>query len=315
MLENIRFFAELRGLKASEWRPRCMQILDFVGLAGFKDRLAGQLSGGMKQKLGLASALVAKPRVLLLDEPTTGVDPVTRQDFWQLIIHLVANPPDAGGVCVVISTPYMDEAARCHRLGFMRHGKIVAEGTAGQLRLTLNERILELHGAPLPLLQRIAAQDPGVEDVRLFGDRLHLRLAAGQRQAVIERLQTAIPQGGGQLSDARPIPPSSKMSSSPWQTARPDVNPPDILVENLTRRFGDFVAVDHVSFAVQPGEIMGYLGPNGSGKTTTIRMLLGLLQAQRGPRQRLRLRYCRPIRRNPERAAATCRRNSPSTTT
>ncbi len=206
VLENIRFFAELRGLKANEWRPRCMQILDFVGLAGFKDRLARQLSGGMKQKLGLASALVAKPRVLLLDEPTTGVDPVTRQDFWQLIIHLVSNPPDERGVCVVISTPYMDEAARCHRLGFMRHGKIVAEGSAGQLRLTLNERILELRGAPLPLLQRIAAQDPGVEDVRLFGDRLHLRLAAEQRQAVIERLQTAIPQGGGQLFDARPIP-------------------------------------------------------------------------------------------------------------
>ncbi len=93
VLENIRFFAELRGLSQQEWLPRCMEILEFVGLAGFKDRRAGQLSGGMKQKLGLASALVTRPKVLLLDEPTTGVDPVTRQDFWQLLIRLVSISP------------------------------------------------------------------------------------------------------------------------------------------------------------------------------------------------------------------------------
>src|SRR5512135_733064 len=96
VLENIRFFAEVRGLRSNEWLPRCMEILEFVGLAGFKDRRAGQLSGGMKQKLGLASALVTRPRVLLLDEPTTGVDPVTRQDFWQLLISLVALPASPG---------------------------------------------------------------------------------------------------------------------------------------------------------------------------------------------------------------------------
>ncbi|NCP16587.1 ABC transporter ATP-binding protein, partial [bacterium] len=122
VLENIRFFAELRGLKRDEWLPRCMEILDFVGLAAHKDRRAGQLSGGMKQKLGLASALVTRPRVLLLDEPTTGVDPVTRQDFWQLLIRIVSQE----GVAVLISTPYMDEASRCTRVGFMRGGHIIA---------------------------------------------------------------------------------------------------------------------------------------------------------------------------------------------
>jgi ABC-2 type transport system ATP-binding protein len=101
----------------------------------------------------------------------------------------------------------MDEAERCQRIGFMRHGKIITEGSAGELRSTLNERILELRGAPLTLLRVIAAQDPGVEDVRTFGDRLHLRLKEPQPQATIERLQTAIPHGGGQLTDARPIPP------------------------------------------------------------------------------------------------------------
>src|SRR5262245_30287728 len=139
VLENIRFFAEVRGLKPNEWLERCNEILEFVGLARFTDRRAGQLSGGMKQKLGLASALVTRPRVLLLDEPTTGVDPVTRQDFWQLVIKLVSTPlhlppnsgnlggvsrrDERGDVSVLISTPYMDEASRCHRVGFMRNGK------------------------------------------------------------------------------------------------------------------------------------------------------------------------------------------------
>jgi ABC-2 type transport system ATP-binding protein len=221
VLENIRFFAEVRGLKADEWYPRSMEILEFVGLAAFKDRFAGQLSGGMKQKLGLASALVTRPKVLLLDEPTTGVDPVTRQDFWQLLIRLVSTPisdsppifeenggSGRGAVSVIISTPYMDEAARCQRVGFMKKGKLIAEGTPGQLRSMLDERIVELRGAPLPLLKQITAREAGVEDVRAFGDRLHLRVSDKQAETVIQNLQKSIPAGGGQLVDARLIPPA-----------------------------------------------------------------------------------------------------------
>ena len=205
VLENIRFFAETRGLKRNEWLPRCMEILDFVGLAPFKDRFAGQLSGGMKQKLGLATALVTRPRVLLLDEPTTGVDPVTRQDFWQLLIRLIMEQND-GGFAVIISTPYMDEAARCNRVGFLKHGQLIAEGTPGQLRSMLDDRIVELRGGPLRLLKEITARESGVEDVRAFGDRLHLRIQAGQAGAVIEALKVSIPAGGGSFVDARPIP-------------------------------------------------------------------------------------------------------------
>ena len=210
VLENIRFFAEVRGLKPNEWRPRCMEILDFVGLGPFKDRRAGQLSGGMKQKLGLASALVTRPRVLLLDEPTTGVDPVTRQDFWQLLIQLVAasSSSETESVSVIISTPYMDEAARCNRVGFMQNGRLITEGTPSELRATLNDRILEVRGGPLHLLKDLAAQTSGVEDVRAFGDRLHLRVYPGQAEAVIAGLQQSIPAGGGTLIDARPIAPA-----------------------------------------------------------------------------------------------------------
>lgn len=208
VLENIRFFAELRGLSATEWLPSCMQILEFVGLAEYKDRLAGQLSGGMKQKLGLASALVTRPRVLLLDEPTTGVDPVTRQDFWQLIIRLTSDAPVDQGVCVLISTPYMDEAARCHRIGFMRQGRLITEGSAGDLRRKLDGRIIELHGTPQPLLRAIAAKSPHVDDVHVFGDRLHIRLKEAFTQQVLDEIKTAISQAGCQDFQARLVQPS-----------------------------------------------------------------------------------------------------------
>lgn len=209
VLENIRFFAEVRGLKAHEWLPRSMEILEFVGLAPFKDRFAGQLSGGMKQKLGLASALVTRPQVLLLDEPTTGVDPVTRQDFWQLIIKLVtAAEAGAMQVSVMVSTPYMDEAARCHRIGFMKKGRLIQEGTPGQLRALLDGQILELRGSPLTDLRHLASKMPGVENVQAFGDRLHLRVEKGQAEAILASLPAQLPPSGATIQSLRALPPT-----------------------------------------------------------------------------------------------------------
>ena len=204
VLENIRFFAEVRGLKPNEWRPRSMEILEFVGLDKFSDRRAGLLSGGMKQKLGLASALVTRPRVLLLDEPTTGVDPVTRQDFWQLVIRLSTQ---TDGVSVIISTPYMDEASRCHRVGFMKSGQIIAEDTPSNLRARLTGRILELRGSPINLLRHVAHKDNDVEDVQAFGDRLHIRVEANKAQDVLSRLKSQIGSAGGRVDELRSVPP------------------------------------------------------------------------------------------------------------
>ena len=203
VLENIRFFAEVRGLKVKEWYPRCMEILAFVGLEEFSDRRAGRLSGGMKQKLGLAAALVHRPQVLLLDEPTTGVDPVTRQDFWQLIIRLAVE----GDVAVLVSTPYMDEAARCTRVGFMQNGRLIIEGAPQDLRQRLNGRVLELRGEPLPLLRSLARADTDIEDAQMFGDRLHLRLKPGTTDQVINRLEAVVRSGGGQITSLRVISP------------------------------------------------------------------------------------------------------------
>ncbi len=237
VLENIRFFAEVRGLSSSEWLPRSMEILEFVGLSNFKDRRASQLSGGMKQKLGLASALVTRPKVLLLDEPTTGVDPVTRQDFWQLVIKLVSSslsgttlslakgseveapavtsPSTASSssvsaqdeVSVIISTPYMDEASRCHRVGFMKAGHIIAEDTPSNLRARLNGRILELRGSPIGLLRHVAHKDEDVEDVQAFGDRLHIRVRESKAQEVLSRLKSRIGGEGGRVDELRSVPP------------------------------------------------------------------------------------------------------------
>lgn len=203
VLENLRFFAEVRGLKVEEWKPRCLEILEFVGLEGFTDRWAGKLSGGMKQKLGLAAALVHEPQVLLLDEPTTGVDPITRQDFWKLIIRLAAK----GDVVVLVTTPYMDEASRCTRLGFMKDGRLILEGTPENLRAQLRDRIMELRGTPLPFLRHLAMQDQDVEDAQMFGDRIHLRIHPGMQGDIANRLEQVIAAHRGIMTQLQIVPP------------------------------------------------------------------------------------------------------------
>ncbi|MEW5986134.1 MAG: ABC transporter ATP-binding protein [Chloroflexota bacterium] len=202
--ENLRFFAQVNGLPAGQWQPRQRELLQFVGLDEFANRLAGQLSGGMKQKLGLATALIHRPRLLLLDEPTGGVDPVTRQDFWQLIIRVVGQE----GVAVVVSTPYMDEAARCTRVGFLHNGRLLIEGTPRQLTRRLDGRILELIGSPRALLRQTAQADPDVEEVHAFGSKLHLRVRPGAAGRVLERLPQTLATAGALVERLRPIPPT-----------------------------------------------------------------------------------------------------------
>ncbi len=200
--ENLRFFGEVRGVKNDAFETRSTALLKFVGLSGFETRRAGNLSGGMKQKLGLACALIHQPKVLLLDEPTSGVDPVTRQDFWQLIIRLLGEE----GIAVVISTPYMDEAARCNRLGFMYQGRLLTEGAPRELTANMNGRILELTAQPKDKAREVSLADPDVEDALAFGDRLHLRVR--QLDGPANRLPAALAAAGVNVSRLRPIPPT-----------------------------------------------------------------------------------------------------------
>ncbi|MEW6567935.1 MAG: ABC transporter ATP-binding protein [Chloroflexota bacterium] len=202
VLENLRFFAEVRGLPTSRWALRSQEILEFVGLAEFGNRRADELSGGMRQKLGLAAALVHQPRILLLDEPTGGVDPVTRQSFWQLLIQLLGE-----GVAVLLSTPYMDEASRCSRIGFMSRGQLLLEGRPSEITGRLAGRVLEVVAEPRRRSQAAARGAPAVEDVHAFGDRLHVRTNVAANQGLVERLRTHLTGQGVSVHSIRPVAP------------------------------------------------------------------------------------------------------------
>ena len=201
VIENLTFFGQVRGMSRSRISERSRQLLDFVGLHGAEGRRADALSGGMKQKLGLACALIHEPPVLLLDEPTAGVDPVTRQDFWQLIIRVLGE-----GTGVVVCTPYMDEAARCTRVGFMYSGRILVEGAPRQLTGSMEGRVLELAAHPKKRAADIALADQSVEDAIEFGDRLHLRVR--EAEGPLHRLPGLLAAAGVNVSRLQPIRPS-----------------------------------------------------------------------------------------------------------
>ncbi len=186
--ENLDFFGEVFEVADEERETRSQDLLRFAGLSEFANRPANALSGGMQKKLGLACALVHRPRVLLLDEPTGGVDPVARQEFWHLLIGLLR-----GGSAVLVSTPYMDEAMRFNRVVFMNHGRALTQGAPRELIERLVGRIVELDAEPQIAARAIAAADPDVEDVHTFGEYLHLRVvsAAGPQERLPKQLKDA----------------------------------------------------------------------------------------------------------------------------
>ena len=201
--ENLRFLAEVRGLAGRAWRDRAEAMLTFVGLEGFRDRRARALSGGMKQKLGLAGALIHEPQVLLLDEPTGGVDPLARQGFWRLLVRLLRQ-----GVAILISTPYMDEAARCARVAFLSQGRMLVEGTPAELRRPLQGRMIEVTGASPERFATWAAGVGGIEENQIFGAALRLRAASGRGEAVASDIERAAQQAGEIDVQARVVAPS-----------------------------------------------------------------------------------------------------------
>ncbi len=291
--ENLRYVGDLRHVPAPEIAARGDRYLRMFDLHRYRGRLAGRLSGGMKQKLSLACALVAQPRVLLLDEPTTGVDPVSRREFWDTLAHLAA-----GGLTIVVATPYLDEAERCHTVALMHLGRIHQTGTPVELRESLGMRRLEVHTDNLADAEdRLTeAEDGVIGDVQRFGDRLDVivRDPEAGRAAV----QQTLAKAGIAVRDIRVADPmlentfvarlramGQEMHVPPFPGRHPHRNLAGgvaIGAENLTRRFGDFTAVHNVNLNVRHGEVYGLLGANGAGKTTTIKMLCGLLPPTSG---------------------------------
>ncbi|MDO8606459.1 MAG: ATP-binding cassette domain-containing protein [Phaeospirillum sp.] len=282
--ENLSLYAELRGLAPSSHRATFEHLLDFSGLTGFETRLAGRLSGGMKQKLGLACALIATPRLLLLDEPSVGVDPVSRRELWRMVHGLAED-----GVGVLWSTAYLDEAERCHSVLLLDQGRLLRDGDPAAMTRHFEGRSFVVRGmTDKRATQSAARARADVTDALIQG--------AGVRLVMVEN---AAPPLASTLTDSpgatvKPAPPRFEDAFVALLEHRDAAIPPlptwrprgggGITVEarGLTRRFGDFVAVDRVDFTMAAGEILGLLGPNGAGKSTTFRMLCGLLPPSAG---------------------------------
>ncbi|MFL6464763.1 MAG: ATP-binding cassette domain-containing protein [Bryobacteraceae bacterium] len=288
--ENIQYVGDLRRVPRARIRERGHRYLEMFDMDRFTDRLAGRLSGGMKQKLALACALVAQPSVLLLDEPTTGVDPVSRREFWDTLAHLSAE-----GLTIMVATPYLDEAERCGRVALMHLGELRKVGTPAELREGLGAKRIEVRTEDLGKAEQILSDAAGegrdITDVQRFGDRLDVIAPHAERgcqfiksklesaglkvedfhvdEPTLENTFVATLRTIGQEMKAPPFP-----GKHPHRDLREEIA---IGAKNLTKRFGDFNAVKNVNIQVRYGEIYGLLGANGAGKTTTIKMLCGLL--------------------------------------
>ncbi|MGA2591805.1 MAG: ATP-binding cassette domain-containing protein [Bryobacteraceae bacterium] len=298
--ENIRYVGDLRHVPPREIAARGDRYLQMFDMHRFKDRLAGQLSGGMKQKLSLVCALVAQPRVLLLDEPTTGVDPVSRREFWDVLAHLSAD-----GLTIVVATPYLDEAERCHQVALMHLGQIHQKGTPAELRDSLGMRRLEVHTANLAEAEdklteaEDEAANGAIGDVQRFGDRLDVIVK--DPEAGRAAVEATLAKAGIAVRDIRVADPTlentfvarlramgQELHAPPFPGRHPHRDLKGqiaIGAQNLTKRFGGFTAVHNVNLNVHYGEVYGLLGANGAGKTTTIKMLCGLLEPTTGTPQ------------------------------
>jgi ABC-2 type transport system ATP-binding protein len=290
--ENLRYVGQLRKLKRREIEERGLHYLKLFDMDRFTARLAGKLSGGMKQKLALACALIAEPKVLLLDEPTTGVDPVSRREFWDTLAALSAD-----GMTIVVATPYLDEAERCTRVALMHDGAIHQIGTPAEIRSNLGLHRLEVRAEKLGLAEGVLGEIPGIADVQRFGDRLDVmvrdmrlgerltRDALGAAGIEVHEIGSGSPTlENAFVSILRELNGELKASPFPQRRQFRQREPGAIAIgaRDLHKRFGAFHAVKGVNIEVKYGEIYGLLGANGAGKTTTIKILCGLLAPSGG---------------------------------
>jgi ABC-2 type transport system ATP-binding protein len=290
--ENLRYIGELRRLRRAEIDERGMHYLRMFDMGRFTERLAGSLSGGMKQKLALACALISEPKILLLDEPTTGVDPVSRREFWDTLVHLSGR-----GMTMVVATPYLDEAERCTRVALMFDGRIQQTGTPAEIKRGTGLERLEVRASDLGRAEDVLSAVTELDDVQRFGDRLDVMVkdpARGEELArgalaeaglvtngvrhtapTLENAFVAILRAEGGEAAVPAFPRRRQFRARPEGTVA-------IGARHLNKRFGSFHAVKDINIEVKYGEIYGLLGANGAGKTTTIKILAGLLAPSSG---------------------------------
>lgn len=286
--ENLLLYADLFGLTDKAREARFTELLSMTGLAPFTERLAGKLSGGMKQKLGLACALLNRPKLLLLDEPSVGVDPLSRKELWRILIDSARTEL----MTVVVATTYMDEASLCDQVLVLEDGKLVLSDTpqaiaehARGLVFAVNpgdgEKVRDLQAGLLDDTECVLDAVPEAGSVRV------LVREKGQSVALQERLRRELTALNPRLEDGYLVLRARNEAPRAYSVIHSQFSPssssaPLVRAHDLVRCFGDFVAVDRTSFDVFPGEIFGLLGPNGAGKTTTFKMLCGLLTVTSG---------------------------------
>ena len=303
--ENLRLYADLHGVPENIKEARFERLLAMTGLAPFVERLAGKLSGGMKQKLGIACTLVSMPDILLLDEPSAGVDPLSRREIWQIIKKLVQDD----NLTVLVNTAYMDEAEMCQKVYVMNQGRFIASGTPDEIRGIAAGCCYEIE-AEQAFMRRLLvdfAHCSEIVDAVPVAGRLRFStkrnvmpelVSAMSVTEAIPRLEDAVMRllkaSDASQAVSNPLTVKNeahaakhkadigKISRAGMTLGQAASNPIDIEVKDLVKKFGDFTAVSHTSFSVHKGEIFGLLGPNGAGKTTTFRMLCGLSPATSG---------------------------------
>lgn len=291
--ENLDLYADLHGVPKDVRSQRFNRLLEITDLTQFTQRIAGQLSGGMKQKLGLACTLVRSPELLLLDEPSVGVDPLSRRDLWIIIEQLVQEE----NLSVIISTAYMDEAEKCAYVYIMHEGKILKQGSPEQLKEIVSGQTWNIKPSELIKARTLQAQllDNDVQIIDAVPKGEQVNFISRQKELSANTLPDGLKANtrSPELEDAfmmllqqtQKQPKQIAISEQAFQLEQNNnlkSEQPIIVVKDLVRTFGDFTAVANTSFTVQRGEIFGLLGPNGAGKTTTFRMLCGLLPASGG---------------------------------
>ncbi len=291
--ENMNLYADLQGVPMAQRTRRYEQLLTMTDLKAYTQRRAGALSGGMKQKLGLACALIKSPELLLLDEPTVGVDPVSRRELWKIVYTLV----EEDGIGVLVSTAYLDEAERCSYVVILHEGRLLAEGVPKDFSSKMKNRIslvtAEKAGQVRRIYTRVAGEE-GIVDATIRSGRVRVvreKESAEDLKNLLNganvRIETAepgfedafmalIPRDRDHLKTA------GKAGGSNFSRNAEEDDEVVVHTRGLSKRFGDFEAVKKLNFSVKRGEIFGLLGPNGAGKSTTFRMLCGLLPASSG---------------------------------
>ena len=286
--ENLDLYADLQGVEPKQRRARYAELMHMTKLAPFTRRLAGRLSGGMKQKLGLACSLVRTPRLLLLDEPTAGVDPVSRRELWAIIYRLVKQE----GISVLLSTAYLDEAERCDDIILMHEGRVLDQDSPGHFSASMHGRTYHINTPSLRkrVLQQRLGEAPGILDAVIDNETVRVitrdakapELAAAFKDVTDLEVAAAEPVFEdafvARLKQQQVTTHSSLRLHDKSATTHEAV----IEVNNVQKRFGEFYAVKGISFSVSRGEVFGLLGANGAGKSTTFRMLCGLLPATAG---------------------------------